>query len=215
MRLPGALRGLLTLGRQLRYRANPRNYWEARGGTAEFESYPPHVLAQHHAFFREQLTPLGAESALEVGCGYGRMLELVRTCLTGRARSVGIDFGMPQLRRAYARLHPPTLFAQGNAGAIPIQSNSIDLVYTVGVLMHLTPDNVPRALDEITRISRRWIVVAESFESDFHLVGVDFLKALTDRGWVCRKRVDDPYPVVRRKSVVFAILEKPAGEIRH
>jgi ubiquinone/menaquinone biosynthesis C-methylase UbiE len=198
----------VTFGRKIRYRADPRSFWEARGGTAEFEKYPDEVLAQHHQFFRQQLTPLGAQSALEVGCGYGRMLEVTRSCLRPPARSIGVDFGGPQLRRAYSRLHPPTLFAQGNAAALPLRSGTVDLAYTVGVLMHLTPEAVPRALDELIRVSRRWVVISESFETDFHLVGVDFAQQLEARGLVCRARVENPYPVVRRKSVVFAVFEK-------
>src|SRR5207245_6347332 len=87
---------------------------------------------------------------LEVGCGMG-------TDLAQFARGGGTVFGLDltprHLRIAKARLvHEgvsPRL-VQGEAEQLPLQDNSVDLVYSFGVLHH-TPA-IALAIDEIRRV---------------------------------------------------------------
>jgi len=46
---------------------------------------------------------------------------------------------------------------EGNAFDIPFKDNYFDLVFTSGVLIHINPDNISKALDEIYRCSNSYI----------------------------------------------------------
>jgi len=46
---------------------------------------------------------------------------------------------------------------------IPEKDSSMDLVFTAGVLIHISPDDLGNATDEIIRISRRYVLCMEYF----------------------------------------------------
>lgn len=99
--------------------------------------------------------------ALEVGCNIGLQLELL-----GRANpSLALAGVEPQeyaIARARQRL-PTAQFLQGSAFALPFEDGSFDLVFTHGVLIHIHPADLPRALREIHRVSSRFILAHEYF----------------------------------------------------
>ena len=47
--------------------------------------------------------------------------------------------------------------SQASAFSIPYEDCFFDLVFTSGVLIHIAPSDLPRALDEIKRCARTWI----------------------------------------------------------
>lgn len=51
----------------------------------------------------------------------------------------------------------------GIAEDIPAPNASIDIVFTCGVLIHIPPNKLPKAMSEIHRVSRRFIICAEYF----------------------------------------------------
>jgi len=50
-----------------------------------------------------------------------------------------------------------------DASAIPAVDRSYDLVYTNVVLIHVRPDRLKRTLEEIVRVSRRYVLLVEYF----------------------------------------------------
>jgi spore coat polysaccharide biosynthesis protein SpsF len=48
-------------------------------------------------------------------------------------------------------------------GDLPFQTNAIDLVFTSGVLIHVPPADLPKAVSEMYRISRKYILAIEYF----------------------------------------------------
>jgi len=46
---------------------------------------------------------------------------------------------------------------RGNAFDLPFKDNYFDLVFTSGVLIHISPEKIKDALKEIVRCSRKWI----------------------------------------------------------
>lgn len=99
--------------------------------------------------------------ALEVGCNIGLQLELL-----GRANpSLALAGVEPQeyaIARARQRL-PGARFLQGSAFALPFEDDAFDLVFTHGVLIHIHPADLSRALREIHRVSSRFILAHEYF----------------------------------------------------
>jgi ubiquinone/menaquinone biosynthesis C-methylase UbiE len=73
----------------------------------------------------------GAERVLEVGCGTGHWLSILQR----QAQIVGIDQSLNMLRKAIEQKVGYSLI-QGDAGLLPFQNNSFDMVYCVNALHH-------------------------------------------------------------------------------
>lgn len=93
-------------------------------------------------------------SLLEVGCNAGNQLALLFEM--GYTTLSGIELQPYALEIARMRL-PQASLAEGSALAIPHGDSSFDVVFTSGVLIHIAPDDLPRALDEIHRCAKTYI----------------------------------------------------------
>lgn len=101
---------------------------------------------------------------LEVGCNTGNQLLCLRDM--GFESLTAVELQDYAIARARARL-PGVEIRQASAFALPFDDASFDLVYTSGVLIHIAPDHVPRAMAEIHRVARRYIWGFEYYEQDF------------------------------------------------
>lgn len=93
-------------------------------------------------------------SFLEVGCNAGNQLLLLNQM--GWTNLSGVELQPYALEIARSRL-PQANLKQGSALDIPWPDNSFDVVFTSVVLIHIAPRDLPRAMDEIHRTSRRYI----------------------------------------------------------
>ena len=91
---------------------------------------------------------------LEVGCNVANQLLLLQEA--GYKNLGGIDLQHYALGIAASRLENAQ-FAQASALDLPYVDDSFDLVFTAGVLIHLSPEVLATALKEIHRCSRRYI----------------------------------------------------------
>jgi pseudaminic acid biosynthesis-associated methylase len=93
-------------------------------------------------------------SFLEVGCNTGNQLLLLQQM--GYSNLSGVELQPYALEIARRRL-PSVSLKSGSALALPYADSSFDVVFTSGVLIHIAPDDLPNALDEIYRCSRTYI----------------------------------------------------------
>ncbi len=101
------------------------------------------------------------ESVLEVGCSIGRNLLALRNLIP---RIHGIDPNTKAVQSAAEMLADSGVVVQeANAFDLPFDDQSFDLVFTSGVLIHIDPDDLSRATDEIMRVSNHYIVCIEYF----------------------------------------------------
>ena len=91
---------------------------------------------------------------LEVGCNMGTQLLMLQEM--GYHELYGIEIQSYGLELARRRL-PEAKLPQASAFCIPYPDRHFDLVFTSGVLIHIAPTDLPRALAEIHRCSREWI----------------------------------------------------------
>jgi hypothetical protein len=99
--------------------------------------------------------------ALEVGCRMGMHLEVLGRANPGLERH-GVDPDAGALARAGAR-QPGVRFHLGSPLALPVPDRAADLVLTHGALSRLSPRELPQALAEIRRVSRRYILCHEPY----------------------------------------------------
>jgi ubiquinone/menaquinone biosynthesis C-methylase UbiE len=168
------------------------------------------MLHKEGVFFSEQLSKLQFTSALEVGCGHGRMLRYTIQN-NGSRFIVGLDFGYPQLKKAQLALAGQCHLVQASALDLPFADNTFDLVYCVGVLMHIPPSSVQKTLSETVRVSRKYVLFAEGIYNHFNMFGLDFRKEYEAVGLKTLSCVLKPFQGLRPKPVQFAVMEKGAS----
>jgi len=93
-------------------------------------------------------------SFLEVGCNTGNQLLLLREM--GYSQLSGVELQPYALEIARSRLTGVSLL-EASASDLPHADASFQVVFTSGVLIHIAPENLSRALGEIHRCSRTYI----------------------------------------------------------
>jgi pseudaminic acid biosynthesis-associated methylase len=113
--------------------------------------------------YRELVGParLPEGRVLEVGCNIGLQLRLLEKANRG-LEFHGLEPQPYAIERA-RQLSPNLVFHQGNAFALPFPARSFDLVMTHGVLIHIHPDDLPRAIHEIERVARQYVLCHEYY----------------------------------------------------
>lgn len=108
--------------------------------------------------WRRILAGLEVERALEVGCNVGWNLRYLRAA--GVPSVWGVEPQAYAIERA-RRADPTLTLVPGTAFALPFRDRWFDLAFTSGVLIHISPADLPRALDELYRVTARYLVVLE------------------------------------------------------
>jgi pseudaminic acid biosynthesis-associated methylase len=91
---------------------------------------------------------------LEVGCNAGNQLLLLQEM--GFTNLSGVELQPYAYAVARQRL-PGVELKLGSALDLPHPDKSFDVVFTSGVLIHIAPRDLPRAMDEIYRCSKTYI----------------------------------------------------------
>lgn len=110
-------------------------------------------------FLSEERFPSGR--VLEVGCNVGAQLEILQR-VNPRLELYGIEPQTYALELARKKGSGVRYF-HGTAFDIQFDSNFFDVVMTTGLLIHIHPVDLPEALAEIYRCSRRYIFLHEYF----------------------------------------------------
>ena len=106
------------------------------------------VRGDVHGPVAERLAAEGLRTVLDVGCGDGRLAEVLPPVV----RWIGVDSSPSQVRLA------PRPAVLGDADALPIRSGSVDAVALLWMLYHLDDPTV--ALEEARRVVRSGGLVA-------------------------------------------------------
>lgn len=145
-------------------------------------------------FWKWFLATYPASKVLEVGCNNGANLQWI--IAPGR-EVVGVDISAPALRELRERL-PDVTAVQAPARDLPFPDASFDLVFTAGVLIHQPPATLPVVIEQLVRVSRRYVLAleywaAEEEEVPYHgEVGALFKR---DYGSIIRTLAPDLKPV--------------------
>lgn len=149
-------------------------FWEG------VEGYHEHLAAERQApfahrisawFADEVLCSLDPQSVLEIGCGAGRNLVHARRAMP-ELHIAGLDINPHAVKLAREQL-PRADVRQGSLydlGQFP--DGSIDVVFSMGVLMHVAHDRVADVVRQMHRCASRAVVHLEchgpSYGFDYH-----------------------------------------------
>lgn len=98
---------------------------------------------------------------LEVGCNKGHNLKSICHVIDHERCLHGIDTNKDAIKK---NEFDKTNVIYGSAYEIPWTDNVFDLVFTSGVLIHLPNDKLPKAMEEIYRVSSKYILSIEYFD---------------------------------------------------
>jgi pseudaminic acid biosynthesis-associated methylase len=131
--------------------------WRSEFGSA-YTDRNDHDRPERVESWRRLLAGIAPRRVLEVGCNVG--WNLVYLDRLGIPELYGIE---PQAGAvARGRIRRPDLnVLVGTAFDLPFRDQFCDLVFTSGVLIHIAPESLGTALDEMYRVSRRWIAAIE------------------------------------------------------
>jgi len=138
---------------------------------------------------KEFLSDLKVNSILEVGCNVGNQLLSLKKM--GYTNLWGIelqDYAVEIARKRTSGIN----IVKGSAFDIPFKNNYFDLVFTSGLLIHISPNHIGMVLDEMYRVTNQYIWGFEYYtprgyqmvryrEKDNLLWKTDFPKLFLDR----------------------------------
>ena len=140
----------------------PQLYWQLKANSFFNDPWQKRFFPQHR-WLLQTIQALQPHSILEAGCGFGRNLRWLVSQGLDPAQLTGVDISSTLL--AQARLPNSVQLIRGNVLHLPFSSNSFDLVFTHGLLMHLSPRQLPRALAELVRVSQKHLILIEEIRS--------------------------------------------------
>jgi len=101
---------------------------------------------------------------LEVGANVGSQLDGLQKM--GFTNLLGIDINREAIETSKANLKGIDIIL-ASALDLPFKNNYFDLVFTSGVLIHISPDNMKQIISEITRCSKKYIWGFEYFSDTY------------------------------------------------
>jgi pseudaminic acid biosynthesis-associated methylase len=115
------------------------------------------------SFLRSMIQGLSLSRVLEIGCNRGHNLIALQEILGESVELIGVEPG------PYARgvaLAAGLDVHDADAFSLPFPDGHFDLVFTAGVLIHVSLDDLPRAMHEVYRCSCRYILAIEYFSEE-------------------------------------------------
>lgn len=112
--------------------------------------------------WRKMVEGISLARVLEVGSNRAHNLAALREILGPETELFGIEpnaYAVGVARKNY----PDVTVMGGNAFDLPFKDGFFDLTFTAGVLIHIAPADLPKAMSEIVRVSRRYVLAAEYF----------------------------------------------------
>ncbi len=131
--------------------------WKSNFG-ADYTDRNNRKFPRRIAAWRHMMTGIDAPRILEVGCNVGWNLTYLSQI--GDYELHGIEPQPYAVKAARERSDEFTVQV-GDAFNLPFADDSFDLVFTSGVLIHIHPDDLPRAMAQIHRVSRRYVLYVE------------------------------------------------------
>lgn len=108
---------------------------------------------------------LGAKKILEIGCNIGNNL----TSFPNDFQIHGIDLNKNALQQCEKRM-PNFTFKHSSTTSLPYDDSFFDLVFSRTVLIHIDEHDLEKTMQEMLRVSKKWIFNMEFFNEDENMI---------------------------------------------
>jgi len=149
----------------------------------------------------EELLDKEFSSILEVGTQWAENLIPVKEKYPDK-KIVGTDIDLPTLEEA-KKITGLDLI-EGDILALPFKDKSFDIVFTEAVFVMLQPEQIDRALNEVIRVAKKYIILVEPHSEK--------LNTIKNIGWENNNRIILNYKKeIEKKGLTPDIKKIPAG----
>jgi len=181
------------------YRRNVHRYWEKVGETYSRERFKLQDSIQARLavdFLVEKIAEFEPELALEVGCGYGRVLKPL---IEKGIKVIGLDFSSTQLKGCKEYLPKDAQLIRADAKNLPFKDKTFDLSFTSGVVMHNPPKDANIIRCELIRVSKNFVLHNEDMRKTEYMWGYDNARIYRGMGFEIVENIDAPTVTGGRK----------------
>lgn len=138
-----------------------RNTWDPTTMDKIYqETYGVTRTAMNNEFVKD----LSPQNILEVGCNVGDQLRFLQS--QGFENLFGIEIQADAVERS-KQLTQNINIIRASAFDIPFKDKYFDLVFTAGVLIHISPDDIKEVMKEMYRVSKEYIWGFEYFSEKY------------------------------------------------
>jgi pseudaminic acid biosynthesis-associated methylase len=195
------------------------DFWKSKFGE-DYTERNTHSMTELDSIYKEQygytrsemnkafIKELGVERTLEVGCNVGNILLNLQSI--GLESLYGIELQHYAVERSKIRCQGINII-QGSAFDIPFKNSYFDLVFTSGVLIHLSPEDIKVAMDEMHRVSNKYIWGFEYYADQYteieyqgnenRMWKTNFAQLFLDRYDNLRLVKDKKYPYLKNGNI--------------
>lgn len=111
------------------------------------------------------------KTILELGAGVGANLaaiDIFYSYESGATKLLGLEPN--KIARDILSKRGNVDVVEHSCADIKLADNSVDLVFTCGVLIHIPPEEISKVIDEIYRVTKKYIIICEYFAPDEELL---------------------------------------------
>lgn len=141
------------------------NFWQGEFGNEYTERNASDEMLAARRMMWKKLLPLlspAPQSILEVGSNRGNNLNVLSELSEATLFAQEPNDSARKILESSGFVQPDNVKA-GFGDNIPIADQSIDFVFTSGVLIHVAPEKLGETCDEMYRVSRQYIGCIEYF----------------------------------------------------
>lgn len=140
----------------------PDELWRGNFGSEYTIRNLGHFHERWALFERALARTSGIESVLEFGANVGDNLVALRTLLPRGVKLAGLEVN----EQAASRLEKVADSVYYDSMLDFSAAEQWDLTFTRGVLIHIAPDDLPKAYDALVENSRRYVLIAEYYNPE-------------------------------------------------
>lgn len=159
---------LLNLFTKLRYNTfhllkegyDPKKFWNGWSDNYARQKAQQRIDKSQYWLLKkvEELRP---QTLLEIGCGFGKNLKFLSKNLSYQPKLVGFDISESMIRKAKNCLNDRALLGCADVTSLPFFDKFYEMVFTHATLMHVPEQNIRMAVQELRRVAKKYLIIAE------------------------------------------------------
>lgn len=144
---------------------NPREYWLSRGKVYKDQFKHDSEKQLQEEFLLDYLKTIGPfQTILEVGCGFGRISDIVLSNFPDIQEYLAVDMSPDQLENAKRYVKSEKIeFMESDIQSLQPEKK-YDLVIAVSVLLHVLPDEIDQVVAKLVSFSNNHVINVDYYE---------------------------------------------------